>query len=708
MAIADEDVARVRAATDLVALVAEHTALKRVGRRFSGLCPFHTERSPSFSVNAEEGLYHCFGCQASGDAITFVRAVDGCDFVEAVERLAARAGITLRTDDPTERVERGRRQALYSALAAAEAFYHERLLGHPDAGPARQYLRARGYDGATVRRFRLGFAPPGFDELARHLKLAPALLREAGLAHENARGRIQDSFRDRVMFPILDPGGRPIAFGGRILPEELRRAKGDPGPKYRNSPESPVYSKRRTLYGLSWAKRDIAEQGEVVVCEGYTDVIGFFSAGVPRAVATCGTALTEDHLRLLSRFAKRVVLAFDADRAGQSAAARLYEWERRHEVELAVAALPAGSDPAELALEDPAALARATAEAQPFLGFRVARALAEADLRTPEGRARAVESALAAVAEHPNELVRDQYLGIVADRTAHHPDALRPLLEAERHRPRDAPGRGEGRPGLAPSRGGPTGERAGRARGAPSRPGGPKEPSAPSAGTWTGAPGPQVGTGDEPPPYDDADADRYESGEAAQGEIPVHDRRLRAVPARGGGANPGRDALRRPPPTGREALLLAIHEPERIAHLFEEALFVDTVQRDAFRALGAAPELREAIALASPEAARLLLELAASEVPPEADPEEIFLRLVAQVAEVAHQQIAAQVRQAAEDDHKVHLELSHLSNWLGSQVKDLQDLGSEAGRAAAQDAAHALVAWLRDRQLQGSPGLEGQ
>lgn len=649
MAIADEDVARVRAATDLVALVAEHTALKRVGRRFSGLCPFHAERSPSFSVNAEEGLYYCFGCQASGDAITFVRAVDGCEFVEAVERLAARAGITLRTDDPTERVERGRRQALYAALAAAESFYHERLLDHPDAGPARQYLRARGYDGAVVRRFRLGFAPPGFDELARHLKLAPALLREAGLAHETSRGRIQDSFRDRVMFPILDPGGKPIAFGGRILPEELRRAKGDPGPKYRNSPESPVYSKRRTLYGLSWAKRDIAESGEVVVCEGYTDVIGFFAAGVPRAVATCGTALTEDHLRLLSRFAKRVVLAFDADRAGQSAAARLYEWERRHEVELAVAALPAGSDPAELALEDPEALAGAVREARPFLGLQVDRALAGSDLGTPEGRARAAEIALAAVAEHPNELVRDQYLARVADRTGHDPTRLRALLESRR--------RGA--------------ERAGT----------------PAAG------------GDEPPPYDDADAERFADPGAAS--------------TRGAGGGAGRPragrAIEGGSRAGRDALLLAVHEPARVAELLEDVLFVDPVQAEAFRALGGARELGEAIEAAGPEAGDLLRRLAATDVPEDLDPEGPFLELVRQAAEATLRGLEARARVASTSPGESLEEIQRLSAWVTVQVQQLRDPVLVPGiPSAARDAARALVAWLRERQLQGSPGLEGR
>ena len=225
-------------------------------------------------------------------------------------------------------------------LERATAFYHERLLNHPDGGKARNYLRSRGYDGDVVRKFRLGYAPAGFDALTKAVHAPPALMRQAGLAFENQRGRIQDAFRDRVMFPIFDAGGQTIAFGGRVLPENMRASDYEAGPKYRNSPESPIYQKRRTLYGLNWAKNEISRTAEAVVCEGYTDVIGFHLAGVPQAVATCGTALTEDHLRVLSHFAKRVVLAFDADTAGEAAAARLYEWEKRHEIELAVADLP--------------------------------------------------------------------------------------------------------------------------------------------------------------------------------------------------------------------------------------------------------------------------------------------------------------------------------------------------------------------------------
>ena len=428
MAIPPEDIAKVRAAIDIVALIGERTSLRKVGTRFVGLCPFHSEKSGSFSVNAEAGVYHCFGCQASGDAISFVRAVEGCDFVEAVERLAARVGMTVRNDaDPSPDGPRTRRPALYEALSAAADFYHEQLLKSPDAGRARHYLRSRGYDGEIVRRFRLGFAPAKWDELTRALKLPAALARESGLAFENSRGRTQDTFRERLIFPIFDAGDRVIALGGRYLPEELRTMPGEAGPKYRNSPESPIYQKRATLYGLNWSKSDITLQHEAIVCEGYTDVIGFFQAGLPRAVATCGTALTEDHFRLLSRFAKRVVLCFDSDAAGQHAAARLFEWEGRHELELAVAAFPAGSDPADLARSAPEVLREAVANAKPFLAFLLDQVLS-GDLSTPEARARRAEEAIAVIAAHPSPLVRDEYLLGLSDRTHHGLDQLRQLL----------------------------------------------------------------------------------------------------------------------------------------------------------------------------------------------------------------------------------------------------------------------------------------
>jgi DNA primase len=425
MGIVDEDIQRVRDAVNLRDIVSQYLQLKRVGRRWVGLCPFHAEKTGSFNVNEENGLFKCFGCGIGGDSITFVREIEHLDFVGAVEWLAGKAGITIRYTERREDEGRKRRGVLLDAMAKAVAWYHERLLHGADAGTARGYVRSRGLDGDAVRQYQLGWAPNGWDELARALRFPDDVLVESGLGFLNRRGAQTDAFRERLLFPILDVNGDPVAFGGRLLP-------GGDGPKYKNSPGSAIYDKSKVLYGLSWAKSDVVNADEAIVCEGYTDVIGFAAAGVPRAVATCGTALTEEHLRLLRRFARRVVLAFDADAAGQNAAARFYQWERELELDVAVAALPAGVDPGELAYQDPGALQKSVVDAMPFLGFRVDRVLAAASLQSPEGRARAAEQALAVIAEHPSELVRDQYVMQVADRCRLDPDQLRARLRAPR------------------------------------------------------------------------------------------------------------------------------------------------------------------------------------------------------------------------------------------------------------------------------------
>ena len=311
---------------------------------------------------------NCFGCQASGDVITFVRETEHLDFAGAVERLARAANIQLRYDDNAAAgQDRKKRDVLFSAMEKAVAWYHDRLLTDPAARPARDYLKERGYNSDIARQFSIGWAPDDWDQLARYLKLSDKELTDSGLGFVNRRGKQQDSFRGRIMFPIYDTGGKAVAFGGRILP-----GSEDPA-KYKNSSETPIYSKRRVLYGLNWAKADAVSSGEVVVCEGYTDVIAFFLAGAPRAVATCGTAVTEEHLRALRTFAPRIVLAYDADAAGQAAAERFYTWERDLDLSLHVLALPKGADPADLARRDPAALRKALEGSRSFLDFRVQR-----------------------------------------------------------------------------------------------------------------------------------------------------------------------------------------------------------------------------------------------------------------------------------------------------------------------------------------------
>jgi DNA primase len=416
VAIVEEDIERVRAAVSIVDIVSPYVQLKRVGRNHVGLCPFHAERTGSFNVREEVGRYHCFGCGASGDVFRFVQEMEHVDFVASVEQLAAKAGVTLHYTSGGEGRDRQRRKGLLETMEAAVAWYHERLLTAPDARPARDYLRARGIDGALARRFRLGWAPDDWDALVSGLGAKERDLRDTGLAFLNRRDRLQDTFRARVLFPITNDAGEAVAFGGRVLP-------GSPDPaKYKNSPETSIYSKSKVLYGLSWAKGDIVKADRVVVCEGYTDVIGFHRAGVPIAVATCGTALTADHVRLLRRFTRNFVLAFDPDAAGQGAAERFYEWERQFDVSVHVVGrqfrLPTDEDPGDRANEDPDALSAAVDDAEPFLGFRVGRVLrAGGQVTTPEARAKLANAAMVVVNEHPDVNVRKLYAGQVAQHT---------------------------------------------------------------------------------------------------------------------------------------------------------------------------------------------------------------------------------------------------------------------------------------------------
>ena len=423
MGIVDEDIRRVREQTDIVQIINQHTQLRKVGTRWQGSCPFHDENTPSFSVNYELGVYYCFGCRASGDAITFVREKENLDFAGAVEYLAAKANISLRYTDKNENENRGRRKELLDLVGRAVDFYHDCLLNRPEARPARDYLKLRGYNSEIAKRFSLGWAPAEWDELSKHLNVSADDLKDAGLGGLNRYGKPYDFFRDRVMFPIFNEKGEPIGFGGRQLPD-------GEGPKYKNTSDAAkIYSKSQVLYGLNWAKTEAGRLSEIVVCEGYTDVIGAHLAGVERAVATCGTALTEDHAQKLKRFAPRVVLAFDADNAGQNAAERVYGWEEKFGLQFAIANLPDGLDPGELSREDPAALRQSIEEAKPFLQFLIDRELKRGDLSSPERQARTAEEAARLVLEHPNPMVRDAYVMKIADACHVDPEELRRRMQ---------------------------------------------------------------------------------------------------------------------------------------------------------------------------------------------------------------------------------------------------------------------------------------
>jgi DNA primase len=410
--IRQEDVEAVRERTDIVTLVQQYVGLKKSGARWSGLCPFHTEKTPSFSVDPAKGLFYCFGCGKGGNAFHFVQEIEGLTFPEAVERLASRAGVTLRYENvsPGDRRAMGQRQGLYRANTRAAELFHQMLLHGREGADARNYLGSRGISKEAAEEFGIGYAPRYPDFLLRRMTrdFSAEILVEAGLATKDGRGEVRDSFRGRVIFPVHDLSGRVVGFGARLL-------EGD-GPKYLNTRETEIYRKGQLLYNLHRAKADIGRTATAYVVEGYTDVIALHGAGVPAAVATCGTALGEGHFELLRRFAERVVLAFDSDEAGAGAAQKAYAFHEKYPLEALVLVLPEGLDPADFVKDrGPEAFAEEAARAVPLVEFMIRRALRGRDLSAPEGRARAVQAALPIVEGLEDPVRRGEYGGLLAD-----------------------------------------------------------------------------------------------------------------------------------------------------------------------------------------------------------------------------------------------------------------------------------------------------
>jgi len=431
----------IRARLPISDLVARRVALTRRGREHVGLCPFHKEKTPSFTVNDEKGFFHCFGCGAHGDVIGFVMQADNLAFPEAVERLAQAAGLEMPARRPADRQAAKKRESLYEVLARAAAWF-EAQLAAPTGAAARAYLEERGLDPAVRARFRLGFAPDERAALKRALTgegVSEQALVEAGLlvAPEDG-GAPYDRFRGRIVFPITDSSDRVVGFGGRAL--------GDRGPKYLNSPETPVFRKGALLYGLALARKAAREAGALVVAEGYMDVIALYRAGVAHAVAPLGTALTEDQIRLLWRIAPEPVICFDGDAAGRRAAARVIE--RALPLlgpgrSLRFAALPPGEDPDSLlARRGPEAVKEALVRARPLVDLLWERETEGRRLDTPERCADLERRLRAAVGRIQDSSVR-----------AHYGRAIKERLDAlfgRDGRPRGrVPARAEGRrPGL--------------------------------------------------------------------------------------------------------------------------------------------------------------------------------------------------------------------------------------------------------------------
>lgn len=416
MGIVAEDIQKVKESADLVALISEHVPLKRAGRRFSGCCPFHEEKTPSFSVNPELGFYYCFGCNKKGDAITFLREFLSMDFSEAVEFLAKKSNIDLHYDNNGSS-NKSELAPLYDALKDAAEFYHTMLMENDQAKAARQYVRSRGFAKEAVEDFAIGYSPDKYDGFAKRFgeKYPEKVLIEAGLCFKNSRGNLNDVFRNRLMFPIRNASGAVIGFGARTL-------DGTP-PKYKNTSETKLYRKSSVLYNIDKAKSAAVKAGNFVVCEGYTDVIAMALSGVPQSVATCGTAATIDHVRIMSKYVKKIILCFDTDAAGQNATARWLEFLNDTESDIYVARIEGGKDPGELFQENPDVLLNAVSEAIPFLEFLLKRVVAQSAISQPiEQRARLAQEVVDIILKHPSDLVREGYVMQFAPALGFEPD----------------------------------------------------------------------------------------------------------------------------------------------------------------------------------------------------------------------------------------------------------------------------------------------
>jgi DNA primase len=408
---------RVRDAIDFVELVNTRTELRRAGpRSYEGLCPFHDERSPSFSVEPMEKVYYCFGCQASGDVFTFVQETEGVDFKGALELLADRAGIELQVEkeDPREAERRARRERLLELLSRTAGYYERFLWESDEAAQARTYMSERGLGEEILKAFRVGYAPSAWDRVllaSRRGGYSEIELYDSGLAQRSQeRGGLYDRFRARIMFPLADMRGRVLGFGARAMSEGR-------GPKYLNTSDNDIYHKGRHLYGGDLARAAAAKAGEAILCEGYTDVIALHQAGFKNAVGLMGTALTDEQVGELGRLAQTVLLALDADSAGQEAMLKASRLAARRKLELRVVELPAGADPAEFVQREGAdAMREAISRAVPFVRFRVDRVLAGGDDTSPEGRDRMIGELRPVFATLPPSAMRMDLTKLVSGR----------------------------------------------------------------------------------------------------------------------------------------------------------------------------------------------------------------------------------------------------------------------------------------------------
>jgi DNA primase len=453
---ADTDKEKVREAVDIVDLISSRTELRRSGPgQFKGLCPFHDERSPSFSVDADKGFYHCFGCGVGGDAFRFVMESEGLDFVGALEALAGRYGVelTLEDEDPQAAERRKARERLLELLERATVFYERYLWDSGEAEPARTYLFDRGFTEETLRTFRVGYAPSAWDKLlmvGRRSGYGNRELYDAGLmVRKKGDGPIYDRFRRRIMFPLSDPRGRVLGFGARAL-------GADQQPKYLNSPDGDIFHKGDMVFGAHLARVAAAKADEVIATEGYMDVLALHQAGIANAVCIMGTSMTDRQVGELAKLGKTVLLALDADSAGQEAMLKAARVAAKSKLALRVVPLPKGLDPADVVQQQGADAARElVSHSVPFVRFQIERELERADLTQAEGKDAAIAALRPVFAQLPPSALREELLAHVADAVDLAPSLVSSWLPVAGERPAGggAPrgGGGGGRRDHAPS-----------------------------------------------------------------------------------------------------------------------------------------------------------------------------------------------------------------------------------------------------------------
>jgi DNA primase len=410
--IPDDKVQEVRERAAILDVIADYVSLRKAGANYLGLCPFHGEKTPSFNVNPGRAIFHCFGCGVGGNAFSFIMKMEGLSFPEAVKFLAKRVGVTIEERPPTPQEKRklDEKEAFYRISELAVRFYRRILREDPTGEPGRRYLERRGVDEATAEAYRLGFAPDSWDALTRHLEQQKASLGTAeklGLVRKRESGGYYDMFRNRLLFTITDSYGKPVGFGGRVLDDTL--------PKYINSPESTIYHKSEILFGVDLAKQAMREQGAAIIVEGYFDHLALCQAGVRHVVATCGTALTSGHLKLLQRYAGKVCTLFDADPAGKKATFRAMELFLEGGLPASIVELPAGEDPDSfIRKEGNEAFAVRVSRARPIFDFFIHDLIASHDTGSVEGKVKVIEDIAPYLRKISNVVEKDLYLREIA------------------------------------------------------------------------------------------------------------------------------------------------------------------------------------------------------------------------------------------------------------------------------------------------------